>query len=371
MRIGVDVSCLTGGRGLARYTQEVVKSLVSSSCEADRFFLYSPFNVFVDCDSEKISRKWVPVQKWPPWLNWTLPKAVKEDGVDVMFFPANDCWLWHPLPTVVVLHDVAPCTLLYDSLPSFKDKLQIRLQMKRIGMVADRIVTVSEFSVRQIEATIPSAGKKVTVVYNGVNSFARDADQRNSGRDRPYILFVGGFDHRKNIERLMEAYRLLLDRGRKEKLVLVGAGGANRKLYYDMPFLIKSKGLAGFVDVKSDINDVELARYYSNAEFLILPSIVEGFGLPVVEAMSCGCAVCCSNAASIPEVAGEAGVYFDPFSIEDMVSAMLKILTDRTMKMKKIEIGYVQCKKFDWSITGQSIYKLLQGVVKRGRERIR
>jgi glycosyltransferase involved in cell wall biosynthesis len=283
------------------------------------------------------------------------------DGVDVMFFPANDFWLWRAAPTIVALHDVAPRTELSEYFRSWCDRLQNRLQMMALGRIAHKVITVSQFSAKSIKSAIPAVSGKVEVINNGLPiSFQRFQIKDVSSRRN--ILFVGGFDRRKNLERLLQAYKLLLARSRTEKLLLVGSSGQNKKLYYDVPKLITAYHLEDHVEIRTNVSDEQLAQLYASTRVLVLPSLVEGFGLPVLEAMACGCPVAASNAASLPEVGGDAAQYFDPYDIEHMANCIQRILTDDHLRQEMIAKGFEQVKKFSWLRAAEQVYLILRQV---------
>ncbi|NLG17379.1 MAG: glycosyltransferase family 4 protein [Fibrobacter sp.] len=361
MKIGIDITCLKSGRGPARYTREIVTALSQCCQMGDEFILYSPFDTGIEGLPTNFSYRHLPQQKHWPWLNWTLPCAARKDRLNVMFFPANDCWLWKAVPTVVALLDVAQFTTLYYQLPSWKDRLQIRFQMGRTGRVAQKIITISNYSAGQIHAVVPGSKGKTEVVYCGLSDVFYG--QGSTGADPvPYILFVSGFDRRKNLERLLQAYKILREKGREEKFLLVGSGGANQRLYYDMPALVKQYGLEHTVEIRNNVDDQALIGLYSHASLCVLPSIVEGFGFTVIEAQACGCPVVCSNAASIPEVGGDAAVYFDPLNVGEMAHSMEKVLSDRTFADELRKKGKVNSKRFSWDKAGKRVYELLATV---------
>lgn len=364
MRIGIDITSLAGERGPARYTTEIIKALSKICNQDDIFYLYSPFEKKINGLPANFVFRKLPLQQIRPWLNWTLPRAARRDEVQVMFFPANDFWLWRAVPTVITLLDIAPATMLFQYLPSWRDRLQIRLQMRAIARIADKVITISQFSAGSIATHLPIVAKKLQVVYCGLSGIFQ-LSEINDISSKPYILLVGGLDHRKNMERLLQAYKLLLLRGRTEKLLLVGSSGQNKKLYYDMPKLVKTYSLEDHVEIKSDIGDDELAQLYASARLLVMPSLIEGFGLPVLEAMACGCPVASSNAASLPEVGGEAALYFDPYNAIEMADCMERILTDENLRQQMIAKGREQVKKFSWQRAGEQVYRIFKDVVSK------
>lgn len=359
MKIGVDITALAGGRGPGRYTQEIIKALVKHSVTNDVFYLYSPFEKTIEGLPNNFITKIIPLDKYKPWLNWTLSRQVIKDRIDVMFFPANDFWLWPQTRTVVALLDLAPATILKTLFDNPIDRMQNILQMKMLPRVASRIITISQYSSYTIGKLMPEVMNRVSVVYCGVSEIFQKSgiysDQINN-----YILFVGGFDRRKNLENLLKAYKILLARSVKFKLILAGSAGKNKKLYYDMPELIKINGLEKSVSIVDIEDDRHLRRLYQQASLLVLPSIIEGFGLPVLEAMACGCPVVCSNAASLPEVGGEAAIYFDPCDINEIALKIEMVLSDEKLRKEMISKGLKQATKFSWDEAGKKVYQVIK-----------
>ncbi|MCU0606097.1 MAG: glycosyltransferase family 4 protein [Candidatus Edwardsbacteria bacterium] len=325
--MGVDISALAAGRGPARYVSEMTRALARCSGPGDAFVLYSPFPDIIDRLPRQFTHVLRPKRRQVPWLNWTLPRRARRDRIDVMYFPANDCW-WRPAcPTVATLLDVAPYVELKGMYRGPAHHLQACARRATIHRVAHRVVTISEYSAAAIAAWQPKLAGKITVVPCGVSeAFLAPRPARKPGP--PYILFVGGFDRRKNLERLVEAFRLLVAAGREERLVLAGRRGADRALYYDIDALVSASGIAGRID----------------------------------EAMACGCPVACSRAASLPEVAGDAAVYFDQIDTRNMSETIGMALDDRTLRGTLIDRGRERVRRFSWDAAGSRVHGLLREV---------
>ncbi len=364
MKIGIDVTSLAGGRGPARYTWEILKALAKCSTSQDRYYLYSPFEADISGLPDNFTLKIIPLRKPLPWLNYLLPRQVKIDRPDIMFFPANDCWLWPYVRTVVSILDLAPVTILRDYHATLFDRFQSYLQIKMIPRITDRVITISKYSAGEISTRIPLLRDKISVIYCGLSEAFQNVVNMEYGK-ADYLLYVGGFDRRKNLNNLLEAYKILLKKGRREKLKLAGSGGANRKLYYDMPKMINEKGLEGKAIIESIKDDKQLAELYSCARLLVMPSLIEGFGLPVLEAMACGCPVACSNAASLPEVGGDAVRYFDPYNVESIADAINDVLTNNCLREQMIEKGLKRARLFSWEKAGQEVYRILKEEAER------
>jgi glycosyltransferase involved in cell wall biosynthesis len=223
------------------------------------------------------------------------------------------------------------------------------IQLRRLSSVAGRIIVISEFTAKQLRQQCPSLKDKISVVHDGINKDIFYRRKRKIGQEKGYILFVSGFDVRKNVNNLLKAYLLLAQKGVKNKLLLKGVVEEGIDYYMNVPSIVQEMGLNDRVVIESRyMDDNDLAELYSNAALLVLPSFIEGFGLPVLEAMACGCPVACSNAASLPEVGGDAALYFDPQDPAGMAVAMERILAEPGLKQVMREKGYANAKKFSW-----------------------
>jgi glycosyltransferase involved in cell wall biosynthesis len=234
--------------------------------------------------------------------------------------------------------------------------------MMALDRIAHKVITVSQFSAKSIKSTIPAVSGKIEVINNGLPISFQHYQFKDVSSSQN-ILFVGGFDRRKNLERLLQAYKLLLSRSCTEKLLLVGSSGQNKRLYYDMPQLMTTYDFKDHLEIKHAVSDDQLAQLYASARVLVMPSLIEGFGLPILEAMACGCPVAASNAASLPEVGGDAAQYFDPYDIEDMANCIQRILTDGDLRQEMIAKGFEQVKKFSWLRAGEQVYVILKQAV--------
>ncbi|MRR09738.1 hypothetical protein EG831_06635, partial [bacterium] len=219
MRVGIDISAVAAGRGPARYVTEMVRALARCSLPGDSFALYSPYRTAIAGLPQQFAHVQLPKRGLVPWLNWTLPRKARRDRIDVMYFPANDCW-WRPVcPTVATLLDVAPYVELNGMYQGPAHRLQALARRATIHRAARRVVTISRYSETAIAAWQPKLAGRITVAPCGVSeAFLASRAAREPGAS--YILFVGGFDRRKNLERLAGAFRLLVAAGRRERLVL-------------------------------------------------------------------------------------------------------------------------------------------------------
>ena len=193
---------------------------------------------------------------------------------------------------------------------------------------ADRIVADSGSTADAVKMLFPRHSAKVSVVYPGLTVLPdqKSSDFLMSHRiDRPYALFVGTLEPRKNLLNLLEAYARLPEEARR-KLLLVIAGGQGWRLG-DLRQHISRLGISASVRLSGYISDAELATLYGNARFLVMPSFYEGFGFPIIEANAAGIPVLTSNSSSMPEVAGDAALLVDPNNVQSIADGLLRLFS--------------------------------------------
>ena len=176
-----------------------------------------------------------------------------------------------------------------------------------------------------------------------------------------YILFVGTLQPRKNIERLVEAFSRLKSKVKNLNLVIIGKKGW---MYEDILNAPEKYNVSDRVKFLDSVSDEELPVFYQNAICFVLPSLYEGFGLPVLEAMKYGCPVITSNVSSLPEAGGDAALYFNPENVNDIAEKIKKVIEDKTLREEMIQKGYQQIKKFSWEKTARETLQVLEQLAK-------
>jgi glycosyltransferase involved in cell wall biosynthesis len=254
------------------------------------------------------------------------------------------------IPTVLTVHD-----LIFRHLPEHHKPLNrwyLNLTMPLYCRRADRIVVVSEHSKRDLISAYGIAEKKITVVYEAAApSFRPQTPQEVAavrvryGLPERYLLFVGTIEPRKNLARLLAAFEAVRADGLTDGLVIVGRRGW---LYGDFFACLEESPAREAVLLPGYVPDEDLPAFYGGAQALILPSVYEGFGLPALEAMACGTPAVASNASSIPEIGGDAALYFDPLDVEAAVGAIHRVLRDGGLQGEMRERGLAQAARFSW-----------------------
>ncbi len=253
---------------------------------------------------------------------------------------------------LVTIHDLTH--LLDETMGrSLKSRVYARPMLQHVAQRAEHIFTVSQYSKNKIVEHLGADAGKVTVTYNAVppHIYPEPRDESRAhinqafGFSGNYLLFVGSLKPHKNVAGLLKAFAILRQRGRIDhNLLIIGDDRQGRKLVMRE---VAELRLADSVAFGGKASDDEVRRAYSGADLTVLPSFEEGFGLPVIESMACGTPVACSNAASLPEVGGEAAEYFDPAHIESMASAIENVLASPERWRELQTLGFAQAAKFD------------------------
>jgi len=258
-------------------------------------------------------------------------------------------FLWTPCATVLTIHDLS-VTLFPDTATR-----TTRLYTHLLGPAArrcSRIIAVSKSTKRDLVRILNIDPHKIDVIYEASEGPLPPGDRESSIVTRigleagDYILYVGYIEPRKNLLRLVDAYRILRKRyAREEKLVLVG-----KPLYrvHELHQHIKKSRLDDDVLMLGCVTDAELDALYANASLFVYPSLYEGFGLPVLEAMRHGCPVVTTNVSSLPEVAGEAGLLVPPNDTESIASSIENALSNGPLRKKMTARGYRRAFRFSW-----------------------
>lgn len=249
-------------------------------------------------------------------------------------------------PCVITVHDLS---LQCSSLFNLNARMKIYMKFDILGIKnAKHIIAISKYTKSDLISKLNISPDKISIVYQGVDHNIY-YPQKPHSFDFEYVLYVGSEQPRKNLISLFKAFYILKKNNKFKDLKLVKIGGpgleADRKATLDT---INEFGLQEDVIFTGFIPEADLPMYYSNAACFILPSLYEGFGLPLLEAMACGCPVIASNITAIPEVVGDAGMLVDPQDIKGIASAIEQVLSDEELREKLIEKGIEHARKYSW-----------------------
>lgn len=292
---------------------------------------------------------------------FAVPRAAR--GADLLHVPHYNAPVFYGGKLLVTIHDLIHLSdAAYRRNP--KGWAYARPMLHWVARKACHIVTVSEYSKSQIVERLGIVPEKVTVIHNGVGPGFSCVDSQAAfqtvaaqlGGDRPYLLYVGNLKPHKNLFTLLRAFALLRSRGASHcRLMIVGDDGKWKHALIRECFRLRLEGHVSFVP---QVSDELLPQLYAAAEVLVMPSLIEGFGYPVVEAMACGTPVVCSREAALPEVAGDAAEFFDPKSVEDMALAIERVLRSSELRAALRKKGLERAKTFSWDECARRHFRL-------------
>jgi glycosyltransferase involved in cell wall biosynthesis len=286
---------------------------------------------------------------------------LREHGVDVFHNPRNKgIPIFHCCKMVTTIHDVIPHVYpqyyLHNALERILYELLIRISIH----CSDAIITISKFSKQELMKYYHVPENKISVIPQACSDAFCILDndtvgsvKRKYGLKRPYIMTIGGSEYRKNVKTVIQAYRGFLDN--TYDLVIIGSTWHNvdlAKIYKDCPEI---KFLRG-------ISDEDLIALYNGAKTFVFASIYEGFGLPLLESMRCGTPVIAARASCLPEVAGDAAVYFAATSVNDLRNTLQKVLSDEFLQGVMVKKGIAQSQLYSWEKTASETYQVYEMV---------
>lgn len=238
-----------------------------------------------------------------------------------------------------------------------KDKTTER--KKLLVAKATKIIAVSESTKKDLVELFGTNESKIEVIYHGNSMRPKPDIKINFHIPKKYLLFVGNRGLYKNFDRFIKSIYDILKQNKELFVLCAGGGNFNRGENQ----LFRELGISNQI-LQYNVDDSSLAYFYQNALAFIFPSLYEGFGIPILESFACGCPVLCSNVSSLPEVAGDAACYFDPYSEESIRNAVLKLLDNKHYRENLIKKGYEQLKRFSWEKTAEKTKKLYESILR-------
>ncbi len=352
LHVAVDGRLLsyTAG-GISQYTRQLVSQIVPMLEPHEQMTLLRSGRLpSPDLDVAKLRYASLLTPAHHRWEQMSLPLELLRIRPSLVHSPDFIPPMRGPWRRVITIHDLA--FLLYPGMVTPESRAYYG-QIGKAARVADAVITVSQFTASDVTRLLDADPARINVIQNGVDpSLAPVTDQavidewRAHHRiNRPYILYAGTFEPRKNLPLLVDAFARL----RREHDVLLVLLGARGWLYEPTFECILSSRVANYVRVLEDQPRSEWAIAYSAAAVAVTPSIYEGFGLPVLEAMACGAPVVSSNASSLPEVVGDAGLLFESENVDALTRTIQSVLGDESEATRLQEAGFQRVKEFSWA----------------------
>lgn len=374
MKIGVDArNLIRNMTGIGRYVLEMCRHL---ALRGHDLVLYLPEKVhpgYPAIDWAEIRTSSYPgALRRLIWGQGALTQLAMRDGVDVFWGPA------HRLPRhldpaiagVVTIHDLtwrhAPSSMRWRGL------LADGLLMRGAVAAADRIAADSAATAEAVAAAFPASRPRIRTVHPGLSTIAAGSSEPSPvlsrlGVEAPYILFVGTLEPRKNLKRLLGAYASLPQEIR-ERLPLVLAGGQGWG-FTDPSRIADRLGIGHSVRLAGYVDDAGLHALYRGARFLAMPSLYEGFGLPIIEANAAGVPVLTSNTSSMPEVAGEAAILVDPLDVASIAAGLTRLACDDGEHARLAAHARANAARFDWARSAAEMESVFDEAIRARRSR--
>jgi glycosyltransferase involved in cell wall biosynthesis len=339
--------------GVRVYTRRMLEALLELETAHEFVLLYrNPALLGTNSGRPRVEEHALEAASVVAWDQLAVPRAVRRYGIDVLYNPKYSIPLRADCPAVWVCHGLDWYVMPWAS--RFVDRLSHRFLVPRYARHAAAIIAVSEVTRRHVLEFLPIAPERVVTVYSGVDDVFRrrldpaalDAVRRRYGLPPRFLLYAGAIYPPKNFTRLVRAYARV---GPGRGIPLVVAGGENRFLSEREVHEPEALGIGAWVHRPGWIEQDDLAAVYEMAEALLLPSLFESCGLPVLEAMAAGCPVVTADRYGTKEMAENAAVMVDPDSVESIAAGIERVLDDETTRARLIEAGRVRSAPFRWS----------------------
>ena len=372
MRIAFDLRRIKNP-GIGRYMQCLVEAVLAEESEHEFLLILPPDAAQMISSNGRAAEKLsCGVKYYSVREQIELPRILRAHKIDLLHSPHFMLPLLSRCPAVVTIHDVIYLACK-DDLSSRAGRMYYRGMMLASARRARRILTDSEFSKYDIVRYLNIDPRRVEVIYPAASPAFRavkDSAQTEMVRAKygirgEYIFYAGIYKPRKNHAGLLRAFQKLRQKGVTAQLVVAGPTNEGQPVLKEVA---QELGIAGQVIFTGAVNDFELAALYSAARVYACPSLYEGFGFTVLEAMACGAPVVCSAETSLPEVAGNAAIYADARHPEKFAEALARVFLDERLRADLITKGHKNCERFSWKrAAAQTIaaYESVAGVTAR------
>jgi len=353
MRIGVMLRSLKELGGIKVYTLNLLMNLFMLDSANEYVLFYKDKNSLGTFSKCKNVRE--RVLDFPTKLLWdqiAVPRAIKQENIDVILNPKLSIPLITKAKTILVLHGMEQFAV--SEVFPFLDRFYTKIMMPLFCRRADAVISTTEMGVEEMKKYLGIEKTKVHPIHEAHHKRFKVLDKSDSRKVREkydlpekFLLFVGGLNPLKNFSGIIKAYHKLKDKI-PHQLVAVGF---KRWHYEDDLRLVEQLGLSKDVRLMGFIPDEDLPAFYNLADAFVFPSLYEGFGIPVLEAMASGCPVITTKTGCSPEVAGGAAILVDPRNVQEISDAIDRVIHDQNLRARLIKDGLSNAAKFSWEKT--------------------
>ncbi len=368
--IGIDASRAARAHrtGTETYALALINTLPNLIPESYQLRLYTPHPP-QHPEWPKSSQVETRVIPWPRlWTHLRLATELHQHPPDVLFVPSHVLPLYCPVPAVVTVHDLG----YYHHPEAHRnfDRWYLSWTTQRHTRVAAHILADSLATKQDLVEVYKSTPDQISVVYLGRDETLKrtedlhiiDQTKSKYGIEGDYVLYLGTLQPRKNLVRLIEAFQQALTTTGQPDLKLVIAGKKGW-LYNDIFQQVTKLGLVNRVVFPGYVDDSDKSALLSGALLYAFPSLYEGFGLPVLEAMACGVPVLTSNISSLPEVAGEATLLVNPYDTAEISEALVQLIQSSDLRQRLVRQGFQQIENFSWQSAAKQVLDVLENVM--------
>jgi glycosyltransferase involved in cell wall biosynthesis len=362
MLVGIDASRSVSAQptGTELYSRYLIEALLARAPDRFSFRLYfnqSPQSKFQNRTSE------IRVIPFPRlWTHLRLSAEMMQHRPDLLFVPAHVLPIVHPRRSIVTVHDLG--YLYFPEAHPPRQRWYLDRSTRWHTRTAEHLLADSAATKRDLVEKYHADPDRITVAYPGLDpSIKRIDDPAAIARvrtkyhlDGDYLLHLGTIQPRKNLQRLIEAYNQLPREATNHPLLLAGKPG-----WYSDQLLQQANERVKFIGY---VDAADKNALLSGATAFVFPSLYEGFGLPVLEALACGVPVLCSHTSSLPEVAGEAAVMVNPLDADDIARGLREITTNDELRQTLIERGYQQAQQFTWQACAEVVLNVFENILK-------
>ncbi len=374
----------TGKRGIGYFNKHLFEALLSNPHPDFKFNLLtfpgsslpSKFKVGPEDKFRSVPALFWPkkgLRKLDPFFSLFWQRTLNQLKSELVHIPSlfETYYLNVPnnIKSIVTLYDLIPLLFPKQYFQNEKAHVWYKQRLEQ-AKNASKIITISQSSKRDIAEFLKIPSEKIEVVYGGVDARFKPIDKQKVSKiiqkykiKRPYILTVSTHSFHKNISRIFQAFKEYINTSLNNDLNLAVVCKLIPTELKDWQRELKQLGIEKRVILTNFVEDEDLAAIYCGAEVFLFPSLYEGLGLPVLEAFACGTVVITSNVASMPEVGGDAALYVNPESVENIKSAIAQLLNDQILKQQLIKKGFSQVKKFSWNKASKQVMQIYKEII--------
>ena len=367
MRIGIMLRHFDQHEGGVKvYTREIVRALIEQNRQHEILLLFrNPTRLGTYNDVAGVQEVLLEGGSILYWDQFKVPRAVRKYGIDVLFNPKYSIPLNTDCKTAWVCHGMDWYAMPQAS--AFMDRLSHKFLVPRYACKADAIISVSDITREHLRKYLNVPHQRIHTIYSGLSDVFRarvsperlEEVRRRFSLPPRFLMYCGAVYPPKNFTRLIQAYAKI---GPKQGVPLVVVGGGNRYLSEHELDEPKRQNIADWVRWPGWIANEDLPAIYQQSEGLLLPSLYESVGMPIMEAMACGCPVLTADRFGTKEIAGDAAVLVNPESVDAIAAGIDRLLNDRERREAIVAAGLERSRRFTWSQTASELLRVLENL---------